>query len=149
MHTASGDNDDGGKVALEREQGVEFDGGLVLPKRSPRKEREAEVNGGGVQRIGGGLEFKTERFIGVKRGGLLDEDLGEIGKDAPVAIFIGIGQRAAGGGLADARVVEFGAEGRREGFEVARISAPGSLGNRQHQDLLIGGGFAEARFAAV
>ena len=56
MNTASGDNDDGGKVALEREQGVEFDGGLVPPKRGPRKERETEVNGGGVQRIGGGLD---------------------------------------------------------------------------------------------
>ena len=29
MHTASGDNDDGGKVALEGQQGVEFEGGLV------------------------------------------------------------------------------------------------------------------------
>ncbi len=73
MHTARGDNDDGGKVALEREQGVEFDGSLVPPKRGPRKERETEVNGGGVQRISRRLEFKTERFIGVKRGCLLDE----------------------------------------------------------------------------
>jgi len=110
MHTASGDNDDRGKVALERQQGVEFDGGFVLPKRGPRKQREAEVNGGGIQRIGGGLEFTTERLIGVKRGGLPDEDLGEVGKDTPVAIFVGIGQRAAGGGLTDAGVVEFRAK---------------------------------------
>ena len=91
MHTASGDNDDGGKVALERQQGVKFDGRLVLPEGGPGKERQTEVNRGGVQRIGGGLEFKTERLVSVKRGGLPDEDLGEIGKDAPVAIFIGIG----------------------------------------------------------
>ena len=105
MNTASGDNDDGGKVALEGQQGVEFDGGLVFPKRGPRKEREAQVNGGGVQRIGGGLEFKAERFIGVKRGGLLDEDVGKLGENAPVPLFVGHRQRVAGGGLADAGMI--------------------------------------------
>ncbi len=149
MNTARGDNDDRGKVALERQQGVEFDGGFVLPKRGPRKEREAEVNGGGVQGIGGSLEFKTERLIGVKRGGLLDEDVGEIGKDAPVPIFVGIGQRAAGGGLADAGVIEFRAEGRQAGFDVAQTFAPSQLGERQHEELFISGEFADTAVAVV
>jgi len=96
MHTASGDNDDGGKVALEGQQGVEFNGGLVLSKGGPRKQRKAQVNGGGVQCIGGGLEFKTERLIGVKRGGLPDEDLGEVGKDPPVAMASASVLRAVG-----------------------------------------------------
>ena len=149
MHAAGGDNDDGGKVALERQQGVEFDGGFGTAERGPGKERETEVNGGGVQRIGGGLEFKTERLIGVKRGGLPDEDLGEIGKDAPVAIFIGLGQRAAGGGLADAGVVKFCAEGRQAGFDVAQAFTPSQLGKRQHEELFISGEFADAVVAAV
>src|SRR5664279_271967 len=149
MHTAGGDNDDGGKVALESQQGVEFDGGLMLPKRGPRKEREAEVNGGRVQRIGGGLEFKTERLIGVERGGLLDEDLGEVGKNAPVAIFVGVGERAAGGGLADAGVIEFRAEGRQTGFDVAQTFAPGQLGKRQHKELFISGESADTAVAVV
>ena len=149
MDTASRDNDDRGEIALEGQQGVEFDGGLVLSKRGPRKERETEVNGGGVQRISRRLEFKTERFIGVKRGGLPDEDLGEIGKDAPVTIFIGIGQRAAGGGLADADVVEFRAEGRQAGFDVAQTFAPRQLGEGQHEKLFVGGEFANAAVAVV
>jgi len=149
MHTASGDNDDGGKVALEGQQGVEFDGGLVLSKRGPRKQRETEVNGGGIQSIGGGLKFKPKRFIGVKCGGLPDEDLGEIGKDAPVAIFIGIGQSAAGGGLADAGVVEFRAEGCQAGFDVAQTFAPRQLGERQHEELFISAEFADAAVAVV
>ncbi len=149
MNTARGDNDDGGKVALEGQQGVEFDGGLVLPKRGPRKQRKAQVNGGGVQCIGGGLEFKPERLIGVKRGGLPDEDLGKVGKDTPVAIFVGVGQRAAGGGLADAGVVEFWAEGRQAGFDVAQTFAPSQLGKRQHEELFISGEFADAAVAVV
>ena len=149
MNTACGDNDDGGKVALEGQQGVEFDGGLVPAESSPRKEREAEVNRGGVQRIGGGLEFKAERFIGVKRGGLLDEDVGEVSEDAPVAIFVGVSQRAAGSGLPDAGVIEFGAEGRQTGFDVAQTFAPRQLGERQHEELFVGGQLADAKVAMV
>jgi len=125
VNTARRDNDDSGKVALECQQGVQFDGGLVPPKRGPRKQREAQVNGGGVQRVGGGLEFAAERFIGVERGGLLDKNLGEVGKDAPVPFFVGIGQRAAGGGLTDAGVIEFRAEGRQTGFDVAQTFTAG------------------------
>jgi len=38
MNTARGDNDDGGKVALEGQQRVPFDGGLVTAESSPRKQ---------------------------------------------------------------------------------------------------------------
>ena len=149
MNTARRDNDDGGKVALQGQQRVKFDGGLVPSKRGPRKQREAQVNGGGVQRIGGGLEFKTERFIGVEGGGLLDEDVGKVGKDAPVSFFVGVGQRAAGSGLPDAGVIEFGAEGRQTGFDVAQTFSPRELGERQHEKLFVGGQFADAEVAVV
>ena len=149
MNTARGDNDDGGKVALERQQGVKFDGGLVLPKGGPRKEREAEVNGGGIQRIGGGLKFKAGRLIGVKRDGLPNERLSQIGKDAPVAIFVGVSQSAAGGGLADAGVVEFRTEGRQTGFDVTQAFAPSQLGKRQHEGRFVSGEFADTAVAVV
>jgi len=149
MNTASGDNDDGGKVALESQQGVEFDGGLVPAESRPRKEREAEVNGGGVQRIGGGLEFKAKGFLGVKRGRLLNKNVGEIGEDTPVPLFIGHRQRVAGGGLADAGVIEFRAEGRQTGFDVAQTFAPRQLGERQHEELFVGGQLADAEVAVV
>ena len=95
------------------------------------------------------MEFKAKGFIGVERGGLLDEDLGEIGKDAPVPLFVGIGQRVAGGGLADAGVIEFRAEGRQTGFDVAQTFAPGQLGERQHEELFVSGQLADAEVAVV
>src|ERR1039457_3417886 len=149
VNTAWRDNDDGGKVAVQRQQGVEFDGGLVPPKRGPRKQREAQVNGGGVQRVGGGLEFAAERFLGVERGGLPDQPLGEVGVDAPVALFVGVGQGAAGGGLTDAGVIEFRAEGRQTGFDVAQTFAPGQLGERQHEELFVSGQLADAEVTVV
>ena len=66
MHTASGDNDDGGKAALEGQQRVEFNGGFVRVGKWPWKERKAEVNGGRVQRIGCGLEL-TRRTVHRRR----------------------------------------------------------------------------------
>jgi hypothetical protein len=149
MNTACGDNDNSGKVALEGQQGVEFDGGLVPAESRPRKEREAEVNGGGVQRASRCLEFKAERFIGVKRGGLSDEDVGEVGKDTPVPLFIGHRQRVAGGGLPDAGVIELRAEGRQTGFDVAQTFAPRQLGERQHKELFVGGQLTDAEVAVV
>ena len=38
VNTGSGDNDDSGKVALKREQGVEFDGGFGFAERGPREQ---------------------------------------------------------------------------------------------------------------
>jgi len=48
------------------------------------------------------LQFGPEGFVGVERRRLLDQDLGEIREDAPIALLVGIGKGAAGGGLANA-----------------------------------------------
>ena len=149
VNTACGDNDNGGKVALEGQQGVEFDSGFVTAERGPREQREAEVNSGGVQRISCGLEFKAERFIGIERGRLLDEHLSEVAKDTPVPLFVGHRQRVAGGGLTNAGVIEFRAQSCQTGFDVAQTFAPGQLGERQHEELLVGGQPADAEVAVV
>ena len=44
VNTARRDNDHGGQVALQRQQRVQFDGGLALPKCGPGKQREAQVS---------------------------------------------------------------------------------------------------------
>jgi hypothetical protein len=89
VNTARRDNDDGGKVALQGQQRVEFDGGFGAAEGGPRETtRGTGVNGRGVQHAGSGLEFAAERFVGVARGGLLDEDVGEVGEDAPVAFLL-------------------------------------------------------------
>ncbi len=149
VNTGWSDNDDGGKVALEREQRVKFDGGLVSAEGGPWEQREAQVNGGGIQRVSGGLKFKAEGFIRVERGGLLNEDVSEAGKDTPVAFFVGVGQRAAGDGLANAGVIEFRAEGSQAGFDVAQTFAPRQLCEGQHEKLFVSGEFADAKVAVV
>ena len=95
------------------------------------------------------MQFKAERLIGLERGGLLDEDAGEVSENTPVAVFIGIGQSAAGSGLTDAGVIQFGAKGRQAGFDVAQAFAPGELGEGQNEKVFIGRELADAEVAAV
>jgi hypothetical protein len=95
------------------------------------------------------LEFKAKGFIGIERDGLLDEPLGKVGKDASVPLFVSHCQRVAGGGLADAGVIELRAEGRQTGFDVAQTFAPRQLGERQHEELFVGGQLADAEVAVV
>ena len=149
VNTARSDNDDGGKVALQGEQRVEFDGGFAAAEGGPREQRETQVNGGGVQRVSGGLEFDAETLTRVQRGGLLDQDVGEVSEDAPVAFFVGIGQRAARGGLADAGVIELWAKGSQTGFDVAQTFTPGQLGECQHEELFVSWQLADAEVAVV
>ncbi len=128
---------------------MELDGGFGAAERGPREQRETQVDGGGIQSIGRRLEFQAERFIGVERGGLLDEDASEVGENAPVPVFVGVGQRAAGDGLADAGVIEFGAEGLQTGFDVAQTVASGQLGKSQDEELFVSGQLADAAVAVV
>jgi hypothetical protein len=64
---------------------------------------------------------------------------------APVPLFIGHSQRVAGGGLADAGVIEFRAEGRQTGFDVPQTFATRKLGERQPEELFVSGQLADAK----
>ena len=136
MNLAGREADHRGEVPPPRQARVPFDGRRVAAELGPREEWPAKIAGGGVQRAGGWLGFDAERFVGIERRGRLDQDAGEVGKEAPVALLVGAGQRAAGGRLTDAAVRELGADGAQAGFEVAQARAPGQLGE----------GHAEARF---
>ena len=149
VNTAWPDNDDGGEMALECQPRVEFEGGLVAAELGPREQREAKVNGGGVQRVGRGFELGAERVLGVKRGGLRDEDLSAVGEESPVAMFAGVGGSAAGDGLAETGVIEFWAERGQTGFDGAQTFTPGELGESEHEAVFVGGEFADEEVAAV
>ena len=50
VNLAGGKDHDGGEVAPQGQQGVQFDGGFVPPKFRPRKQRQTQVDGGRVHR---------------------------------------------------------------------------------------------------
>ncbi len=84
-----------GDRATQIEQGVHLDGGLVGSKPGPGEQRQAEVDGGGVQGIDGVVEIETERLVGLPGAGDADQHLSEVGEDVPVVRLVGVGQGGA------------------------------------------------------
>lgn len=95
------------------------------------------------------LKFGPEGFGGVECRRLLDQDQGEVREDAPVALLIGIGQGAAGGGLANATVIKLGAQSPETGFDVAQALPLSQLDEGQHEEMLVGGQCAHMFVARV
>jgi hypothetical protein len=57
VHLAVTDENERGNIAAQIKQRMELHGGLGGSKRRPREHREAEIDGGGIQRIDGLVEF--------------------------------------------------------------------------------------------
>ena len=58
---------------------------LLIAKMCPRKNGEAEINGGRVQYVHGGVEVNAERIGRIHRAGDVNQRLSEVGVDAPIA----------------------------------------------------------------
>ncbi len=131
-----GNVDKAGDVAAEIDQRVQLDGPLAAAESRPGKEAQAQVDGRRVEGVNGLFECDGERFGSIQGSGTLDQDLGEVGEDAPVVGAVGVGQRAAGNGSSEAGVVELGTDGAEAGFDVAEAFAEGELGEGQAEELI-------------
>jgi len=65
VNLARRENDHGGKVAAQGQQGMQLDRGLVAAELGPREKRETQIDGGRVQGIGRLFEFDPKRFVGI------------------------------------------------------------------------------------
>jgi len=96
----------GRNAAPQIEQGVYLDGAFVATELRPRKHRQTKIDGRGVQCIDCLGQLHTERFVAIKLASRCDEHPGEIGKDAPVARFVGVRQRVARDAAAKTHVIQ-------------------------------------------
>ena len=65
---------------------------LVLTKLGPRKEREAKIDGGGVQSIQTLIQIDIDRIARIERARDSNQDLRKVGIDSPVAGFVCVSQ---------------------------------------------------------
>ena len=86
---------------------MQFYSAFVGSELGPREKREAEIDGGGVQSIGGLIQFDTEGIVGVVATGLANEDLGVVGIDSPISELVGMSQSIARDVPSKAHVIEF------------------------------------------
>lgn len=106
-------------AATEIEERVQFDSGFAFPKLGPGKERQAKIDGGGIECIDGFVECESERLVDVERACLSDQNLGEVVEDAPVVNPVGVGQSAARDLRPEAGVIPFTTDGVQAGDNVA------------------------------
>ena len=107
MNLSIGNNHKGRNVSAQVQQRVQLDSALGLAKLGPWEQGHTQVDGRSVQRVCRVVQFHGKAIARVKRPGLRDEHLGEVGVDAPVARLVGIGQRVAGDFTANAHVIQF------------------------------------------
>ena len=108
---------------------MEFDRALGSTKSRPWKQRQAQIDCACVERAHRFVQLDAKVLVGIESSGHGDEDLCEIGADAPVAILVGVGECAAGDSCTDAHVIESGLHCTQASHDIAQAWRwrPGAL----------------------
>ena len=93
---------------MQIQQRVYLDGTLVRTESCPRKQRQAQIDGSGIQRIQAVIQVEAKRFVGIHGPRDGDQLHREIRIDAPVAALVCIGESCTGNLAANSHVVQFG-----------------------------------------
>lgn len=133
---ALGNADKTRDAATEIKEGVQFDSRFASPKLGPRKEREAEIDGGGIESVDGLVQCESERLVDVEGAGLGNQDLGEVVKDPPVVNAIGVSKCASRNCPSKASVIAFTTDGLQAGDDVTQAFAKGQLSKSQGEELI-------------
>jgi len=136
VQLAVADEDEGRDIAPQIQERVQFDRRFGRAERRPRKDRETQIDRGGIERVNGVLEIEPECLVGVKSPGCADQALREVAVDAPIPCRVGISQRVARNGAAKSQVIELGALHTQTRFDVAQALAIGQL-REGHAEVLI------------
>jgi len=126
-HFPVGNVDKLGNAAPKIQERVHLDRALGLAKSRPGEERKAQVYGRGVQCVHRRIQVDAEVFVCVKLSCSGDENLSEVCIDAPISVFVGIGQRAARDTRSDAHVIKLRAIAAQADFDVSQAFAVGEL----------------------
>jgi len=95
---------------VQIQQHIHFDSGFVLAEFRPGKQRQAQVDRGGVQRIQTLIQVHTDRIGSIQRPRDSDQHLCEVGVDASIVRVIGPGQCRARHAAMETHVIEFAAQ---------------------------------------
>ena len=120
VHFPIGNVDKTGDVAAQIDQRMELDSRLVSAEFRPREEGQTKIDSRGIEDVDGLIQLDREPIVRIEFARLGDEDVREIGIDAPVAIPIGLGQSIACDGATKAEMIEFGFDGIQTDFDITK-----------------------------
>jgi hypothetical protein len=137
----------GRNAASQIQQGVQFHGALVATEFSPGEKCQAQIDGCGVESIHGLRQLHSERLVAIEIAGGGNQDLREIGIDAPVAMLVGVCQGIARNLAPEAHVIKLGLLGTQTGFDIAETFAVSELSEGQTKELIPAGEFFDVAIA--
>ena len=131
------------------DQRVQLDRRLGRTKRRPRKQRQAQIDRGGIERVDRFLEVHPEGLVEIEPARNTNQVLREFCVDAPVARFVRVGERTARHRSANPQVIELGRLRTQARFDVAQALAIRELREGHAAQLSRATEIADAMIAAV
>ena len=98
---------------------MELNGSFASAELSPREEIQTKIDRRGIEGVDGLIQVDGEAIVRIEFACIGNEDVREIGINAPVAILIGFGQSIASDCTPKAQMIEFGFDGVQTGFDIA------------------------------
>ena len=136
VNLAVGDNDEGWNTSPEVQKGMQFHSGFVGSELGPWKKGETQIDSGGVQSIGGLIQFDSEGIVGVEATSLANEDLGKVGIDSPISDLVGMSQSIARDISSEAHVIEFPLSRTETCLDVSEAFPIGQLSKGHAEELV-------------
>ena len=136
VNLAVGDNDEGWNTSPEVQKGMQFHSGFVGSELGPWEKGETQIDSGGVQSIGGLIQFDSEGIVGVEATSLANEDLGKVGIDSPISDLVGMSQSIARDISSEAHVIEFPLSRTETCLDVSEAFPIGQLSKGHAEELV-------------
>ena len=122
--------------ATQVDQRMQLHGGFGPAEFGPREQFQTEIDGSRIECVDCLRQVGNGRVLGVQISRLGYQNLGEVGKDAPVPLLVRIGQGRTGDGATNPQVVEFGGNGAEAGLDIPQALPAGQLGKGHAQKLV-------------
>ena len=118
---------------------MELNGSFASAELSPREEIQTKIDRRGIEGVDGLIQVDGEAIVRIEFACIGNEDVREIGINAPVAILIGFGQSIASDYAAKAQMVKFGFDGVQTGFNITEAVSVGELSKSHTEELIEAG----------
>src|SRR5271165_5552731 len=136
MYLTIGNTNKRWNVAAQIQQGMHLHRSFALPEASPRKQFQAEIDGGRIQGIQALLQIHAHGLSYVQSTRGRDQPVGEVGEDTPVARLVRLRQRRTGHLATESQVIQLALQRMQTSLDITQALAIGQLGECHRQILI-------------
>ena len=137
VHLAVADVNEAGNIAPQIQQGMQLDSRLGFAKRSPRVQRQTQIDRGCIQRVDHSVQVHAKGVVRIQRASHANQGLAQIGVELPRARGVCIGKGVSGDSRATkTHVVQASSLGAKVDLNVAQALAVRELGEGHCKELI-------------